>query len=80
MLPAEYDDARILVHPTKRNLEAVQFIRERSDWKLIEPSLKADFDQLTKTRPGDFEVISRDKADAIPEQRREHEEHRQRRL
>lgn len=64
MLADEYDDARILVHPTKRNLQAVQFIRERSDWKLIDPSLKADFAQLTKARPGDFEVISRDKADA----------------
>lgn len=64
MLPDEYDDARIMVHPTKRNLEAVQFIRERSGWEVIEPSLKADFARLARTRSGDFEIISRDKGDA----------------
>lgn len=64
MLPDEYDDARIIVHPTKRNLQAVQFIRERAEWEVIDPTLKADFAQLRKARMGDFEVISRDKADA----------------
>jgi dipeptidyl aminopeptidase/acylaminoacyl peptidase len=63
MLPDEYDDARIVVHPTKRNLQAVQFIRERAGWELVDPAIKADFTQLGKTREGDFEVISRDKAD-----------------
>jgi dipeptidyl aminopeptidase/acylaminoacyl peptidase len=64
MLVGEYDDARIVVHPTKRNLQAVQFIRERSEWQLVGSELKSDFARLSKTREGDFEVISRDKADS----------------
>lgn len=63
MLPDEYDDARIVVHPTKRNLQAVQFIRERAGWEVVDAGIKADFAQLGKTREGDFEVISRNKAD-----------------
>jgi dipeptidyl aminopeptidase/acylaminoacyl peptidase len=64
MLPDEYDDARIVVHPTKRNLQAVQFIRERAGWEVTDPEIKPDFALLGIIREGDFEVISRDKADA----------------
>ena len=59
----EYDVANLLLHPRKHALEAVQFVRARSEWRLIDPSLKPDFDALGKVRDGDFEIVSRDVAD-----------------
>ncbi len=40
----QYDVHNILVHPTRRTLEAVEFVRARSEWQLIDQSLQADFD------------------------------------
>lgn len=59
----QFDVRDILTHPRKRTLEAVQFIRARSEWMLVEKSLAADFDILKKVRAGDFDVVSRDLAD-----------------
>ena len=58
-----YDAGGIMTHPTKRTLEAVNFTRARSEWTLIDPSLKPDFEALAKVRNGDFDVVSRDLAD-----------------
>jgi len=61
----QYDASDILTHPKKHTLEGAQFIRERSEWELIDPSLKADFDVLGKVRDGDFSIASRDLEDKI---------------
>ena len=58
-----YDVAGVLTHPTKRTLEAANFVRARSEWTLIDQSLKPDFEVLGKVRDGDFNIISRDLAD-----------------
>lgn len=59
----QYDVAGVMAHPTRRNLEAVRFIRARSEWQVIDKGIKADFDALRKVRDGDFNVTSRDDAD-----------------
>jgi dipeptidyl aminopeptidase/acylaminoacyl peptidase len=59
----QYDVGGAMAHPTKRHLEAVRFIRARSEWVIIDKSIKADFDALRKVRDGDFNVTSRDEAD-----------------
>jgi dipeptidyl aminopeptidase/acylaminoacyl peptidase len=59
----QYDVGGAMAHPTKRNLEAVRFIRARSEWMVIDKAIKADFDALRKVRDGDFNVLSRDDAD-----------------
>jgi dipeptidyl aminopeptidase/acylaminoacyl peptidase len=43
--------------------QAVSFVRERSEWQVLDPSIQADFDALRKVRDGDFSVVSRDLAD-----------------
>lgn len=58
-----YDADKVLIHPTKRNLQAVQFIRERSEWEVLDRSIKPDFENLKNVRDGDFEVTSRDRSD-----------------
>jgi dipeptidyl aminopeptidase/acylaminoacyl peptidase len=58
-----FDAGRIMIHPTNRNLEAVEFNRDRRDWEAIDPSIAPDFAALRAARRGDFEVTSRDQAD-----------------
>ena len=39
------------------------FIRQRTEWTVIDKSLQADFDALRKVCDGDFDIDSRDLAD-----------------
>ncbi|MBI4462785.1 MAG: S9 family peptidase, partial [Acidobacteria bacterium] len=59
----QYDVGGVMVHPRTRKVEAVQFIRARREWQILDKSLQADFDALKKVRDGDFSVSSRDLAD-----------------
>jgi dipeptidyl aminopeptidase/acylaminoacyl peptidase len=59
----QYDVNGILRHPTKHTLEAVEFVRDKSEWTLIDKSLQADFDAIRKVRAGEFYIVSRDLAD-----------------
>ncbi|MEW6455337.1 MAG: S9 family peptidase [Acidobacteriota bacterium] len=58
-----YDVGGTMNHPKTNKLEAVQFIRARREWRLIDTSLKADFDVLYKIRDGDIGIGSRDVED-----------------
>lgn len=55
---AEMDTA--LLHPRTRALEAIRFYRTRGEWRVLAPSLKADFAALRRVRDGDFHITSRD--------------------
>ena len=59
----QYDVSGALIHPIKRNLEAVRFIRARAEWTVVDKSIQADFAALRKVRDGDFSISSRDAAD-----------------
>ncbi len=59
----EYDAAWVLTHPKTHQLEAVMFIRQRTEWRVIDKSLQVDFDALRKVHDGDFYIDSRDLAD-----------------
>lgn len=59
----QYDVGGVMAHPKSRRLEAVRFIRARSEWKIIDSSMAGDFEVLGKVRDGDFTVISRDLED-----------------
>jgi dipeptidyl aminopeptidase/acylaminoacyl peptidase len=59
----QYDVNSLMIHPTRRTLEAVSFVRAREEWMLLEAGLKPDFAALKQVRDGDFSVISRDLAD-----------------
>jgi dipeptidyl aminopeptidase/acylaminoacyl peptidase len=59
----QYDVGWTLTHPKTHKLEAVRFIRQRTEWTVIDKSLQADFDALQKIRDGDFSIDSRDLAD-----------------
>ncbi|MDW8262958.1 MAG: hypothetical protein RMJ35_10580, partial [Phycisphaerales bacterium] len=53
------DAGAVFVHPTTRAIQAVSFNHKRSEWKVIDPSVQADFDYLKTVADGDFTVTSR---------------------
>jgi dipeptidyl aminopeptidase/acylaminoacyl peptidase len=61
----QYDVNDVMTHPTRHALEAVEFVRARSEWQPVDKSLEADFAALKQVRKGDFKVESRDTTDRI---------------
>jgi len=59
----QYDVNNILIHPRTHKLEAVEFVRARSEWTAVDPAITADLEALKKIRDGDFFVNSRNLAD-----------------
>lgn len=59
----QYDVNDVMTHPTSHKLEAVEFVRARSEWQPVDLALEADFTALKQVRKGDFGVASRDMAD-----------------
>jgi dipeptidyl aminopeptidase/acylaminoacyl peptidase len=61
---AEYDVAGAMIDETKRVPQAVAFTRARTEWKILDESIRPDFEALAKVRRGDFTVVSRTLDDA----------------
>src|SRR4028118_1419001 len=59
----EYDVGGIVVHPTKREIQAVSFYRDKQEWQILDQSIAADFEAIAQVRSGEFNVSSRDLAD-----------------
>lgn len=59
----QYDVGGVMVHPTRRTVEAVAFYRDRLEWQALEPDVKVDFAALAQVRQGEYSVSSRDLAD-----------------
>ena len=58
-----YDVAGMMIHPLEHHVQAVAFDKDRKGWKVIDPTIKADFAAIKKIRDGDFSIINRDHAD-----------------
>ncbi|MEG4853846.1 S9 family peptidase [Microcoleus sp. B5-D4] len=59
----EYDVGDIVVHPTKREIQAVSFYKDKQEWRILDQSIAEDFEHLGKFRPGEFSITSRNLAD-----------------
>jgi dipeptidyl aminopeptidase/acylaminoacyl peptidase len=59
----ESDADGVLIHPKTHVVQAVRFSPGRSTWKVIDPTIQADFDAIAKLHDGDFSVVNRDTAD-----------------
>jgi len=59
----QYDVGGILVHPVRREIQAVSFYKEKLEWQVLDPSITADFAVLAQIHRGEFSVVSRDLAD-----------------
>ena len=49
----------LVSHPTEKTIEAVSFNYERTEWKILDPALKADFDYLETVAHGELQIPSR---------------------
>lgn len=59
------DAENVMVHPRHYVVEAVSFAPGRTEWTVIDPSVKADFEALKKVADGDFFVANRTEADDV---------------
>lgn len=50
----EYDVGGIVVHPTKREIQAVSFYKDKQEWQILDQSIAEDFEAIGKFRPGEF--------------------------
>ena len=55
---ARADAGGVMVHPTKRTLQAVSFEYEHVEWRILDDSIAPDFEYLRAVGDGDFKVIS----------------------
>jgi len=60
----EVDVTRAMINPKTHVVEAVGFVTDRLRWTVIDPSIKADFEAVSKLSDGEFAVTNRDLADA----------------
>ena len=58
-----YDVGDVLVDPDTHEVQAVAVERARTDWTVLDESIRADFETIQNLDRGDFAVTSRDRAD-----------------
>jgi len=60
----QYDVGNVMIHPDTRAIQAVAFNKDRNEWKILDESVKLDFEHIGGIHRGDFFIIDRDNADA----------------
>jgi dipeptidyl aminopeptidase/acylaminoacyl peptidase len=53
------DVGGVLAHPTEKTIQAVAFTYERTEWKILDPSIEEDFEYLKSVEDGEIIVSSR---------------------
>ena len=53
------DIGEVLVHPTEKTIQAVGFTDQRTEWDILDPSIKKDLDYLKTVEDGEVIVTSR---------------------
>lgn len=59
----QYDVGSIMTHPDTYEIQAVAFNKDRNEWKVLDESIKKDFDTIQSIHQGDFFISCRDDAD-----------------
>lgn len=53
------DAGAVLIHPTKKTVQAVEFEYLRSEWEILDKSIEKDWAYLRTVADGDMQIISR---------------------
>jgi len=59
----QYDVGDVMIHPDSYEVQAVAFRKARTEWVILDESIKDDFEAIAKLDDGDFTVSDRDNAD-----------------
>jgi dipeptidyl aminopeptidase/acylaminoacyl peptidase len=59
----EVDAEDVVINPATHAIESVSFSPGRTNWTVIDPTVKADYEAIAKLWDGDFAIINRDRAD-----------------
>ena len=59
----DVDAGPVVIHPKTHVVQAVSFAPGRASWKVLDPSVQADFDAIPKLHAGDFAIVNRTTAD-----------------
>jgi len=55
---AQFDASGTINNPKTAELEAVSYVRQRTEYEIVDPKVKADFEALLKVRGGDIAGVS----------------------
>jgi len=58
-----YDVGQVLIHPDTHEAQAAAIERARTEWTVLDDTIREDFDHIKTLNRGDFAVASRDRAD-----------------
>ena len=61
----QYDVGGLMVNPVDRRLEAVAFVRARTEWLPLDATATGDLEELLQVRDGDINITSRDDSDSL---------------
>ncbi len=59
----EVDAGPVVIQPKTHVVQAVSFAPGRASWKVLDPSVQADFDAIPKLHAGDFTIVNRTSKD-----------------
>jgi dipeptidyl aminopeptidase/acylaminoacyl peptidase len=59
----QYDVSDVMIHPDTYEPQAVAFTKARTEWKVLDKSIKDDFNAASKLDQGEFGIVNRDDAD-----------------
>lgn len=60
---SEVDVQQVLFHPVEHTPQAVLFVKERYEWRILDPAIAQDFAAIRALHRGNFWIASRDVAD-----------------
>ena len=60
-----YDVSGVMLNPDTYEVEAVSFTKDRDEWQVLDPEVRADFDVIRKLHQGDFAITGRDDSDKM---------------
>lgn len=58
-----YDVSNLMIHPDTYEVQAVAFTKTRTEWTVLDESIKGDFEAIAKLDHGDYFIYNRDNAD-----------------
>lgn len=59
----QYDVSNVVLHPDTYEIQAVEFAKDRVEWRILDSAIQADFDKIKAIETGDLFFTGRDQSD-----------------